>query len=83
MTPNRDRMVHASRPDADLVRYDRAGKWFVEYDDGKREPIPFKFAVEWAVALQGRVGTVHYGLPGGSRFDSAVRRAVTALEQGK
>jgi|HubBroStandDraft_3_1064219.scaffolds.fasta_scaffold200313_3 hypothetical protein len=71
-----DRVVHASFPGYEVVRYDRAGKWFVEPTEKgfvARHALSVREAV--AVALQGveRGGVVHLGRVGGSTFDRIVR----------
>lgn len=64
-----DRTVHAQATNGDeLVRYDRAGKWFLEWSGGRRRVL---FAE--AVALASRPGMqVHLGKPGGAAFDRYV-----------
>ncbi len=70
-----DRQVHATMLDGgELVRYNRAGKWYVEYPT---LPLPRK-----AVSLMGAVSvavdlgaTVHPNRPGGTAFRAALRRA--------
>jgi hypothetical protein len=67
-----DRRVHAVTAERwEIVRYDRASKWFVEYKD-TRTPITFDKAV-WFARRDG--ATANLGLPGGARFDAAIRRA--------
>jgi hypothetical protein len=66
-----DRRVHAVLANGwEIVRYDRAGKWFRE-QDGKRSAITFREAVNYARLAGGRV---FYGVPGGKRFDAAMRQ---------
>lgn len=66
-----DRQIHATLRDGrEVVRYDRAGKWFVEGQHGRRA-VSVLEAAQTAIQY---AGEIHYGLPGGSRFDSAVRR---------
>jgi hypothetical protein len=73
-----DRTVHCTiDPESDnpieIVRYDRAGKWFYE-SRTKRRPLRFEQAVAYAV--EDRPSVIwHAGLPGGSRFDIHVRVA--------
>jgi len=72
MTGHDDRTVHAVRrhDGAEIVRYDRAGKWYLERVDGSRSPLTLRGAVREAVG-----GRVHFGRPGGRIFDAAVVRA--------
>ncbi len=77
MATMRDRTVHAVLEDGrQVVRYDRAGKWYIEPlgypDTAKRRPVSLQEAV--AVAAQTR-GTVYYGRPGGGLFDKRVATA--------
>lgn len=71
MTTRDDRTVHATTSDGvQVVRHNRAGKWYAEQDrPHRRMPITFAEAVELA---QKPGSVVHYGLPGGGRFDAAV-----------
>lgn len=76
MAVNMDRRIHArgsgTGPDQedsiDLVRYDRAGKWYVE-GCGLRRHVSFAAAVDIAETIVRNGGTVFFGLPGGGRFD--------------
>lgn len=69
-----DRRVHAVTYNGlEVVRYDRAGKWYAELP-GWRQPLTFKNAVHLARGCE----SVYYGLPGGSRFDAAVRKVRAA-----
>lgn len=70
-----DRRVHARTGVVEVVRYDRAGKWFLEWPNGSLIPcqaVSFKQAVGWGRAAL-TDGEVFFGLPGGSRFDREVR----------
>jgi hypothetical protein len=75
MTPSNDRTIHATTNDGvQVVRHDRAGKWYAEQD---RDPRRRCITVAEAIELACRPGSVvHYGLPGGSHFDREVRAAV-------
>lgn len=69
-----DRMVHAERGDEKIVRYDRAGKWYIEYEPANLRPcrrVRVDHAALRAVQLlrEGEGTTVNLGLPGGSVFD--------------
>lgn len=76
-----DRRVHATGDVVELVRYERAGKWWVEpRKDAKsdrylipksRVPVSLEQAVSVAIKLEGNGGVVHTGVSGGKRFDSA------------
>lgn len=72
-SPLHDRRVHATLPDGrEVVRYDRAGKWYVE-GPGKRKLITFGEAVDLALTVD---SVIHAGRVGGSRFDAVVGRAL-------
>lgn len=65
-----DRTVHARlRDGTEIVRYDRAGKWFVESPDGSRERVTVREAARRA-SVSG--ATIYVGRAGGGRFDSAL-----------
>lgn len=70
-----DRTVHARRHDgAEVVRYDRAGRWYVEWPPGS-----MKGCVRVSVSKAARLAAaddaeVFFGQPGGRSFDAAVRR---------
>jgi hypothetical protein len=75
-----DREVHAGFPDGGaIVRYERAGKWYLEYppDAGiKRKLITLKEAVALTIEHEGKPGSfVGLGRAGGLAFDSAYHRA--------
>lgn len=67
-----DRRVHATTAEsAEIVRYDRAGKWYVERPDGTRRQL----TVQEAVSLATAPGARRYpGQHGGERFDHLVRK---------
>lgn len=68
-----DRRVHAVLADgSEIVRYDRAGRWYVEEPTGHRYRVRFGDAVHLA---SGRGVRLNAGLPGGRRFDCGVREA--------
>lgn len=78
---NWNRTVHASYPGMEIVRYDRAGKWFLEPTDRslKRQRVSIAEAVAqafWAVTEGG--GRVFYGRPGGTTFDARLRTKAAA-----
>lgn len=72
-----DRTVHASYPGMQIVRYNRAGKWYLEPTQLSlgRQAITIAEAVETAIWGEGHGGTIHFGRPGGARFDAMVRSA--------
>jgi hypothetical protein len=66
-----DRRVHAVLDDHSLVvRYDRAGKWFYESPNGQRSKIDIRTAARLAAPVK----KVNFNLPGGSTFDTLVRK---------
>lgn len=68
-----DRTVHACQPGMEIVRYDRAGKWWLEYDNGAREQLTLREAVYLATR---KGSTIFLGRPGGQAFDRKVRDGV-------
>lgn len=69
-----DRTVHGiSQTGGEIVRYDRAGKWYVEYPGEGRIPITVGDAALFATAER---GTFFLGKPGGQQFDAKVRSLV-------
>lgn len=76
-----DRTVHAETATWEVVRYDRAGKWWVEKKDGsERQSLTFRQAVEQGKAVIYEGGTIHRGRPGGRAFDRAVPSTEGAAE---
>lgn len=70
-----DRRVHATGTYIEVVRYDRAGKWYIEdRHRGGRERVSLALAVQIARSLRKAGGKVHLGLPGGGAFDRLVNR---------
>ncbi len=70
-----DRTVHASYPGIDIVRYDRAGKWYLEPTNGtlRRQHVKVCDAAEAAVwGLARGDGEVFLGHHGGKTFDRLV-----------
>ena len=56
---------------SEIVRYDRAGRWYIEWSDGSR----LRLSLDQAAGMAShRDAKAFLGLPGGSRFDAAVRR---------
>jgi hypothetical protein len=78
-TEDRDRTVHASLKDgSEIVRYDREGRWYLEWPDGsERQVLKVRDAVELA-ADPDKVDQVYSGLPGGAQFDRKIAMKVTA-----
>jgi hypothetical protein len=70
-----DRTVHASNSEAEVVRYDRAGKWYIEPRDPslQRQHVTVKQAAQYAVWMaENANGVIHSGVPGGGSFDRAI-----------
>lgn len=69
-----DRRVHArlAGTHAEVVRYERAGKWYLEYPGGSRYRLAFSKAVAHGRVAKSGGGQVFLGLPGGSKWDEAV-----------
>lgn len=73
---NDDRTVHAisgHEQPYELVRYDRAGKWYIE-GPSRRTSVSLAEAVEFADQWWRTGGTPYIGRRGGSRFDSLLRK---------
>lgn len=70
-----DRRVHARMiTGAEVVRYNRAGKWYLEWPNGRRRS---QLTIGDVVALACTPHCViFYGLPGGDAFDRKVRAAL-------
>ena len=76
-----DRTVHARGRGYEVVRYDRAGKWYVESVDGSRRAVTLDQAVREAMDIKrAREGEVLIGQPGGSAFDRKLRRSLNARQ---
>jgi hypothetical protein len=70
-----DRTVHAIAQDgSDIVRYNKAGKWWIEHPTLPRRQITVHQAAELAAQ-----GTPRPGLPGGTRFDALTRSIAATL----
>lgn len=74
-----DRRVHARGKDGlEVVRYDRAGKWYLENPRPgsliPRRHVKISEAAKMARLLQKDGGTVFFKIPGGGRFDLLVRQ---------
>ena len=72
------RTVHASCDSlaVDLVRYDRAGKWYIEPRDKSlpRQQVCIVDAVRTAMYWWTIGGTPHFDRPGGVAFNRAIRK---------
>jgi len=77
---NRQVHAHGTTPDGtrfQVVRYDRAGKWYCEVAGTTRRPIGLTEAVALAVDIARRGGgQIHWNTPGGRTFDARVRKAL-------
>lgn len=73
-----DRTVHARGSDGrEVVRYDRAGKWWLERPDGTRAPLQLPTAVSEAVVIAWEGGgEIYWNRHGGLRFDADVKKAL-------
>jgi hypothetical protein len=68
-----DRTVHACNHEAEVVRYDRAGKWYIEYRDGRPyRRLGVRDAAKEALRLHADNGVILAGQPGGRLFDRIV-----------
>lgn len=69
-----DRTVHARSGELEIVRYDRAGKWYVEFDPPRMRPA-FRVSLREAASLAvDRRAEVFFGKPGGGSFDRLFSR---------
>ena len=69
-----DHRVHIRLRDGrEIVRYDRAGKWYIEHPapDNRRFWLKLADAVSWAADP---LAEVFLNLPGGVAFDRGVKR---------
>ena len=74
-----DRRVHASDGRVEVVRYEKAGKWYIEIPADDRHPfervhVGVSRAAQEAIILEDRGGMIHLGIPGGKTFDDLVVR---------
>lgn len=70
---NPDRRVHGRAVTGEIVRYERAGKWYLEWPDGNRIRLRLADAASMA-AHPNDQAEAYLGVPGGRSFDAAVRR---------
>lgn len=75
---DQDRTVHAQLDDAQLARYDRSGKWYIESRTERRKAVSVAGAVEFAIRADERGGKVFLNRAGGTAFDAKFRRAKAA-----
>lgn len=77
-----DRRVHAWTPDgAEVVRYERAGKWYLEHPPAtgkERTSLTLAGAVQHALAAHRGGGRVFLRRPGGGQFDTRFLAATTS-----
>lgn len=65
-----DRIVHGlTEQRHEIVRYDRAGKWYVEYPDNRATQVSLAEAVRLATRPK---ATAYCGRPGGLAFSRQV-----------
>lgn len=80
MSAEERRTVHASHPAGEeIVRYNRAGKWYIELvspsvDAPKRKQVTIAQAARRAEVLAEQGGEIHLRRPGGTSFDRLVRK---------
>lgn len=78
-----DRRVHAKNGGAEVVRYDRAGHWYIELaaDWGRkglpaqRRKVSLDEAFDHAVFLWCQGGEIFPGQPGGKAFDLLLEKS--------
>lgn len=76
-----NRTVHARTAYTEIVRYDRVGKWWVEYlsgdgtyhDGNSRFHVSLAAAADLALSFAKNGGEVFLDLPGGNAFDRKVK----------
>lgn len=72
-----DRTVHARIGAAEIVRYETAGKWYLEAPatllPTRRTLLDLAWAARLAATWADDGGEVFLGLPGGKMFDAKVR----------
>lgn len=72
-----DRTVHAHYPGMEIVRYDRAGKWYLEPTEARllsAQQVTLDGAVRAALWGVENGGEVFMWKPGGGAFDARVKR---------
>lgn len=83
-----DRTVYARGADGrQVVRYDRAGKWFIEWPADQLKAarkVTLRDAVAETVTIASEGGgDVRWGLPGGQMFYAALRKALGMPAKGR
>jgi len=74
-----DRTIHGQSIDGwKIVRYDRAGKWYLEREGDYRQRVKLDDAARLAAWAH-----FYPGLPGGQAFDARVRRIRSAAAAGR
>lgn len=70
-----DRRVHVASDEFEVVRYERAGKWYIEPTDpgGKRQHVNIDQAVDFAYHLMHENSRVLLNVPGGALFEKRLR----------
>lgn len=73
--PSEDRRVHAETPQMQVVRYDKAGAWYLEPTDPvlPRQKVKVRDAARYAAWAAETGGQIFFGLPGGGTFDRYTR----------
>jgi hypothetical protein len=76
-----ERIVHATSgdtPRGELVRYDKAGKWYIEWPGRNlpRQQVTINQAVETAIYWWYNGGSPHFDRDGGARFNTLLRKRV-------
>lgn len=77
-----DRRVHAEDEQTEVVRYERAGKWYLEPKDPtqRRRHVTIGEAATYAARMVRYFGgTLHTGVTGGAAFDRLVKGAGEGL----
>lgn len=79
-----DRRVHAEGPNGcfAVVRYELAGKWYVEDPAGRRRRVSLAEAAEEALLARNSGGILLTGVPGGAAFDHKVAKKDRSLHHG-
>lgn len=79
MSADNDRTVHAEGVDGtQVVRYDKAGKWWIEYQPHmlrSARPVSISEALEVALDCEKDGGVIHLRRSGGRAFDRLIAKA--------